>query len=106
LVGVGRVVNRVNCDAVFVSGSLLTLHLEAFGILFESSCDSVAYVSYFALALVVLEAREECMHRVVICLIVLNLFVVGQGDSCGPIVVLKKRGVKTKMSARAALQLN
>jgi hypothetical protein len=62
-------------------------------------------VSYFALALVVLEAREECMHRVVICLIVLNLFVVGQGDSCGPIV-LKKRGVKTKMSARAALQLN
>jgi hypothetical protein len=45
-------------------------------------------VSYFALALLVLEAREECMHGVVvICLIVSNLFAVGEGDSCGPIVV-------------------
>jgi hypothetical protein len=60
----------------------------------------VAYMSYFTLALLVLEAREECMHGVVVIyFIILNLFVVGQGDSCGP-SSLMKRGFKMKMSAR------
>jgi hypothetical protein len=44
---------------------------EAFQILFELSCDFIAYVSYFALALLVWEAQAEYMHQILIYLIAL-----------------------------------